>query len=134
MLNSAVYGVLTTNSRKNPHRADITSYPTASLPRRIMTEQGRHCPFLNRADNRCSEHFSLDQLGHTFDYCFGYYEGCAVYLELLVERRVRRARGHGMDGAGDDSNFGDKIIQVTVAGRNAQRAADSEQLSHASSL
>lgn len=99
-----------------------------------MTENVHHCPFLNRADSRCSEHFSLDRLGHTFDYCFGYYEGCAVYLELLVERRVMRARGQEVHGAGDDSNFGGKLIQVTVSGRNSHRAADSEQFSHASGV
>jgi hypothetical protein len=98
-----------------------------------MTEQVHHCPFLNRADNRCSEHFSLDRLGHTFDYCFGYYEGCAVYLELLVERRVMRARGHGGEGAGDGNDYG-KLIQVTVGGRHAHGAADPAQFSHASGV
>jgi hypothetical protein len=50
-----------------------------------------HCPFLNRADARCARHFSLDQLQHTFEHCFGQYEGCGVYRELLQERRLRRA-------------------------------------------
>jgi hypothetical protein len=103
-----------------------------------MTDQGHHCPFLNRADSRCSRHFSLDSLGHAFDYCFDYYEGCSVYLELLVERRVRRSRGAGgYDGggdgaAGDGGTYYDNLIQVTVAGRIAHGAADSSLLSHAS--
>ena len=49
-----------------------------------------HCPFLNRADERCGPHFHLDKLGHAFAYCFGRYKTCPHYLELLVERRVRR--------------------------------------------
>ena len=103
-----------------------------------MTDQGHHCPFLNRADSRCSRHFSLDSLGHAFDYCFDYYEGCSVYLELLAERRVMRSRaqrgGHDSDGAAGDGGtyYDDKLIQVTVAGRIAQGAADSALVSHAS--
>jgi hypothetical protein len=98
-----------------------------------MTDQGRHCPFLNRADARCSKHFSLDHLGHAFDYCFGYYEGCGVYLQLLAERRVRRARGHAYDGADGDGGheFYEKLTQLTVAGRNAHELADPAVVSHA---
>ena len=98
-----------------------------------MTEPGHHCPFLNRADARCSRHFSLDDLGHAFDYCFDYYEGCSVYLELLVERRVRRARGHETDGAGDASDS-DNFTQLTIAGRVAHRSADPPLVSHAPGL
>jgi hypothetical protein len=98
-----------------------------------MTDQGHHCPFLNRADARCSQHFSLDRLGHAFDYCFGYYEGCGVYLELLAERRVRRARGQDYDGAGDGGFYG-KLTQLTVAGRMPEGATDPALLSHAPGL
>src|SRR5436190_17733564 len=56
-----------------------------------MTDRGQHCPFLNRADDRCSTHFRLDRLDEAFDYCFDRYPACAVYQELLLERRVRRA-------------------------------------------
>ena len=100
-----------------------------------MTDQGHHCPFLNRADSRCSRHFSLDNLGHAFDYCFDYYEGCSVYLELLAERRVMRSRAQQLqhtDGVADGGAYYDKLIQVTVAGRIAQGAADPALVSHAS--
>jgi hypothetical protein len=102
-----------------------------------MTETGHHCPFLNRADARCSRHFSLDDLGHAFDYCFGFYEGCSVYLELLVERRVRRARGHDTDGAGDASHGHsdrERLTQLTIAGRVAHGPADPALVSHAPGL
>jgi hypothetical protein len=104
-----------------------------------MTDHGRHCPFLNRADARCSKHFSLDHLGHAFDYCFGYYEGCGVYLQLLAERRVRRARGHAYDGAGDEGNFygdgtGGQLTQLTIAGRHPDGIADPAVVSHAPGL
>ena len=56
-----------------------------------MSDRVLHCPFLNRTDSRCSNHFSLDRLGHAFQYCFGQYKACPTYLELLVERRVRHA-------------------------------------------
>ena len=56
-----------------------------------MSDRVVHCPFLNRADTRCSRHFSLDDLEHAFDHCFDRYKTCPTYLELLVERRVRRA-------------------------------------------
>jgi hypothetical protein len=56
-----------------------------------MSDRGVYCPFLNRADSRCSHHFSLDRLEHAFEHCFGKYQSCPTYLELLVERRVRRS-------------------------------------------
>lgn len=54
---------------------------------------GEHCPFLNRSDRRCSDKLSLDHITHAFDYCFGDYKACPVYLEQLAERRVRRLCG-----------------------------------------
>jgi hypothetical protein len=103
----------------------------------IMTEQGHHCPFLNRSDSRCSRHFSLDNLGHAFDYCFDHYDGCSVYRELLAERRIRRARGQGGNdggGAGDGATYFGKLTQITVAGRVAQGAGDPSFVSHASGV
>ena len=54
---------------------------------------GEHCPFLNRSDRRCASFLSLDRINHAFDHCFGEYKTCPMYLELLVERRVRRLSG-----------------------------------------
>jgi hypothetical protein len=51
----------------------------------------RHCPFLNRADERCASYFSIDGLGHAYRYCFDRYKTCPVYIQLLIERRVKRA-------------------------------------------
>ena len=97
-----------------------------------MPDRSHHCPFLNRADARCSKHFSLDALGYAFDHCFDYYEGCGVYLELLVERRVRRARGHEFDGATADAYAHHApLVQLTVAGRHAHELADPAGVSHA---
>jgi hypothetical protein len=99
-----------------------------------MTDPGHHCPFLNRSDSRCSRHFSLDSLGHAFDYCFDHYDGCSVYLELLAERRIRRARGqggHDGGGAGDGDTYYGKLTQITVSGRVAHGAADPSFVSHA---
>jgi hypothetical protein len=54
-----------------------------------MSERVPHCPFLNRADSRCSNHFSLDKLDSAFDHCFGQYKSCASYAEMLSERQMR---------------------------------------------
>lgn len=55
-----------------------------------MCAHDHHCPFLNKSDARCSDHFQLSNLEHAFEYCFDRYQACPVYLERLVERRVRR--------------------------------------------
>jgi hypothetical protein len=44
---------------------------------------------LNRADSRCANHFSLDKLDRAFDHCFGAYQSCPTYIEMLNERRHR---------------------------------------------
>ena len=56
-----------------------------------MSDVPRHCPFLNRADERCASHFNIDGLGHAYRFCFDRYKTCPVYIQLLIERRVRRA-------------------------------------------
>ena len=56
-----------------------------------VSEQGHHCPFLNRADSRCGEHLQIGQLDHAFEYCFDVYAACPVYLDLLIERRTKSA-------------------------------------------
>ena len=55
-----------------------------------MCAPDHHCPFLNRSDARCSQYFHLSELQHAFEYCFDQYTACPVYLERLVERRVRQ--------------------------------------------
>lgn len=103
-----------------------------------MPESGHHCPFLNRADERCARHFSLDDLGYAFQHCFGHYEACASYRELLGERRVRRAQAHafGGEGAGHGITYsgGASVVQVTVGGRMPIGAADPAVVSHAPGL
>src|SRR5437868_1093421 len=63
---------------------------------------GDHCPFLNRADRRCSDYFHLDRLEHAFAYCFGGYRSCPVYGDLLAERRAWRALGRRGGVHGED--------------------------------
>jgi hypothetical protein len=90
---------------------------------------GEHCPFLNRSDKRCSNCLSLDRIDHAFDYCFGAYKGCRVYLELLTERRVRRVCGliapDAGGGATTDANSDPirrPLVQLTVAAAPHGRA------------
>ena len=83
-------------------------------------DQCPHCPFLNRADARCSNHFNLDSLGHAFAYCFGQYQQCPMYRDLLAERRERRYNASvGRDG----SHAPQPVIQVTLHGRAAVQAS-----------
>ena len=95
---------------------------------------GEHCPFLNRSDRRCSDCLSLDRIDHAFDYCFGEYKACPVYLELLSERRVRRLCGlltppHSSAPVDSDGNAsvpasgsGRPLVQLTVSAPGANAA------------
>ena len=66
-----------------------------------MSDREHHCPFLNRADHRCSAYFSIERLQHAFEHCFHAYKACEVYRELLVERQARRGQLPGnMPGGG----------------------------------
>jgi len=90
-----------------------------------MAEHVEHCPFLNRADGRCGEHFGLESLDHAFRYCFDRYKACPVYLELLLERRVKRVAEASLRPAGGvgvlvgrkGNDGGDQIIPLTIARR-----------------
>ena len=86
-----------------------------------MQDHGPHCPFLNRTDERCSKNFSLERLDHAFAYCFGGYSSCPVYLERLLERRVRRLSGGCAPGVGiADAK---PLVQITFAHAHRQHAA-----------
>ncbi|HET6246487.1 MAG TPA: hypothetical protein VFE47_02225 [Tepidisphaeraceae bacterium] len=85
-----------------------------------MSDQN-HCPFLNRSDVRCSTNFSIERLSNTYDYCFGEYSACSVYLELLVERRVRRLRESVLTPAARMGGH-PAFVQVTHAGRRIAAA------------
>jgi hypothetical protein len=63
--------------------------------------RGQHCPFLNRTDERCGQHFTLEQMEHAFVHCFDLYTHCPVYQELLIERRVRRGEAIRLTVAGE---------------------------------
>jgi len=74
-----------------------------------------HCPFLNREDSRCSEHFQLTDLQHAFHYCFDQYKACPSYLELLVERRVRRIQANATAQR--------PYVSLTIGGQSFQGTA-----------
>jgi hypothetical protein len=84
-----------------------------------MSDRVLHCPFLNRTDTRCSSHFSLDKLGHAFQHCFGQYKSCPTYIELLVERRVRRAEESILisreSELPEDGHVQTKYVQLRIA-------------------
>jgi hypothetical protein len=87
-------------------------------------QRALHCPFLNRADSRCSNHFSLDRLNHAFDHCFDRYKSCPTYLELLVERRVRRAgdavlRIPGRSAASEPEHDPSRLVQLRLPAQSS---------------
>lgn len=92
---------------------------------------GEHCPFLNRSDRRCSSFLSLDRINHAFDHCFGEYKACPVYLELLVERRVRRLCGllSPAEQAPTDGTNRRPVVQLTVG--HSSHASDAHAHAHA---
>ena len=94
-----------------------------------MPDRVEHCPFLNRSDSRCSDNFNIDHLQHAFKFCFGRYKACTTYVELLVERRMRRGeaaeRLHAAAtrSAETVNHANDRLIQITVSARHAQHVA-----------
>ena len=87
-----------------------------------------HCPFLNRHDARCGEHMSLQGLDHAFHYCFGRYQGCPVYFQMLIERRARRGETVTLP---QNSNA---VVQLTIhrdALRHAKTPATASAAPHA---
>jgi hypothetical protein len=76
-----------------------------------MSDREHHCPFLNRADHRCSDFFSIEQLQHAFEHCFHAYKACAVYQELLVERQARRGYAAANTGCAPD-----RFVWATACG------------------
>jgi hypothetical protein len=85
-----------------------------------MADRAHHCPFLNRADDRCSSSFSLDHLDRAFDYCFGSYSVCPVYAELLAERQSRRE--NAAVNPGWSSHWSDEVEHQTADSREATHA------------
>jgi hypothetical protein len=87
-----------------------------------MNASGRHCPFLNRSDPRCSEYFSLDHLGHAFTHCFGQYQACPQYQLLLTERQLRGG-GFLEDAGKGSSHAAPRLVQIALPTRYAQPVA-----------
>lgn len=44
------------------------------------------CPFMEEADVRCADHFSLTNLSDMFTHCVGRHQACPVYQRLLRDR------------------------------------------------
>jgi len=86
------------------------------------SDRGQHCPFLNRTDSRCGSHFTLERLEHAFAYCFDRYNACPTYLELLVERRVRRgeAKEAAQNGASHDRQ---SLVHLTIHAKRESEIA-----------
>jgi len=95
------------------------------------SDRGQHCPFLNRTDSRCGSHFTLERLEHAFEYCFDRYTACPVYLELLVERRVRRGEARhatlrDQEGTAEDDASHDRrpLVEITIHAKRPPKIAE----------
>ena len=92
-----------------------------------MSEHVDQCPFLNRSDPRCGRHFRLENLQNAFRYCFGAFETCPQYAQLLMERRARRGGVRGEPAMAGEEALNEwstprqrVVVEVTVGGRNAK--------------
>jgi hypothetical protein len=45
------------------------------------------CPYVNKADRRCTTHLTLVNLAYAFTYCADRHIDCPVYAELLTDDR-----------------------------------------------
>jgi hypothetical protein len=79
-----------------------------------------HCPYLNKLDERCGGNFSLQHPELAFDYCFGQPSRCPTYRELRAEQR---AAGTPSTHDLEEPHHGEAYVQLTVAGRHAERVA-----------
>lgn len=43
------------------------------------------CPFVDKRDQRCAGHLSLENISSAFAHCADQYEQCPVYGQLLSE-------------------------------------------------
>jgi len=82
-----------------------------------MSEPNPHCPFLNRPDARCAEHFRVDNLDHAFRHCFHRYQACEVYIDRVIERRLKGNRSEV-----NDSSTGDGAAKAAEAVEPSSRS------------
>ena len=77
----------------------------------MPAETVSHCPFLNRADPRCSSSFKLERMRHALEFCFDQYQSCPHYAQQLAERQARRGAVVAV--------VRPSLVQVTIAARHA---------------
>jgi len=75
---------------------------------------------------------SLAGLDHAFEYCFGRYQGCSVYFQMLIERRARRGEVVTMQQTMTMNSHAP--VQITIHGdafRHAKTHATERAPAHA---
>jgi hypothetical protein len=63
-----------------------------------MSDRVHQCPFINRADSRCSQNMTLERLQYAFSHCFGTYHACPSFVELMADRKMRRGENVTLTG------------------------------------
>jgi hypothetical protein len=82
-----------------------------------MVAQRDQCPFVNQADARCAQRLSLERLDYAFAFCFDEYDCCPVYLDRLLEHRLRHIRSGVITGNASDGTtnaHGPALVQLTT--------------------
>jgi hypothetical protein len=95
-------------------------------PEGAMSKANQQCPFLDGADQRCSNCLRLEHLNHAFKFCFGRFKACPTYLQLQVEGRMRSIERAARDGENEfrgKKRFGEfQVADADARGRAAASA------------
>lgn len=115
---------------------DDDSNEAAGRGVRTVVMEERECPFVNRADARCSEHLTMGGMGYAFEHCFSKYESCPLHAELMQERSgslvAARVGGQAEPAVevrvqqiaqGRLRRLGSRLVQLTVGRRRLGSAA-----------
>lgn len=76
---------------------------------------GGECPFVDRADARCSVHLTMGGIGYAFDHCFDDFAACPVHAELALEGRGEGAEGRSAVGGGGEDADRSRVVEVEIA-------------------
>lgn len=79
--------------------------------------RGDQCPFVNQPDARCAQRLSIERLDYAFAFCFDEYDCCPVYLDRLLEHRLRHVRGNVIVNPGLNAPanaYGPALVQLTT--------------------
>ncbi len=73
------------------------------------------CPFVDQPDGRCAQRLSIERLEYAFGFCFDEYDCCPVYLDRLLEDRLKNIRANVIvDRQPMEPAHGPTFVQLTT--------------------